>query len=102
MKVVIGDAAKAEIEDGVKWYEEQVNGLGRRFAFEIHEAVKRILAFPNANIKVTGPIRRALMKKFPYSIVYATIDDYLEIVAVAHSHRKPFYWKKRIKLKKYR
>lgn len=97
MTVRIGDAARLELEDGVRWYEEQYQGLGYRFSFEIHETVKRIAAFPESYHEIDPKIRRALAKKFPYGIIYTIVGGDIEIVAVAHLHRSPYYWAERIK-----
>ena len=36
------------------------------------------------------------MKKFPYAVVYLELVDEIVVVAIAHSHRKPGYWRGRI------
>jgi hypothetical protein len=38
-----------------------------------------------------------LLKKFPYLVVFREYPDHLFIVAVAHGHRRPGYWRKRLK-----
>ena len=96
MKVVIGGAAKAELESAVYWYDEQLNGLGNRFAAEIHATVRRIVLFPQANTEIDSGIRRALVRTFPYGIIYAARPDLIEIIAIAHLHQKPHYWQDRI------
>ena len=35
---------------------------------------------------------------FPYRIVYFVEDDLLTVVAVAHSKRRPGYWRDRVSL----
>ena len=37
-----------------------------------------------------------LLNRFPYSVVYRTDDQRIVIVAVAHAHRRPAYWRGRI------
>ena|SRR3989338_4083824 len=100
MNIKIGDAAKLELEDGIKWYEEQYKGLGYKFSFEIHETVKRIILFPKSYVEIDPKIRRALVKKFPYGIIYTINGENIEIIAVSNLHRIPFYWADRIKLLK--
>jgi hypothetical protein len=44
------------------------------------------------------PIRREPVGRFPYQVVYARVDDTVYILAVAHHHRRPGYWARRIPL----
>ncbi len=39
-----------------------------------------------------GDIRRLLLSRFPYKLLYAVEADGLYVVAVAHQHRAPGYW----------
>lgn len=96
MKVVIGEAARSELDAAVYWYDEQLIGLGNRFAHEINATVRRIVLFPQANLEIDSGLRRALLRTFPYGIIYASRPDFIEVVAIAHLHRKPHYWQNRI------
>ncbi len=40
-------------------------------------------------------MRRCRLNKFPYNVIYALHNDDLIIVAIAHQHRKPMYWRAR-------
>jgi toxin ParE1/3/4 len=40
--------------------------------------------------------RRLVMRRFPFSVVYLDDPDLITIIAVAHSKRKPGYWKDRV------
>jgi hypothetical protein len=37
------------------------------------------------------------MRRFPFSIVYYTVDDIVRVVAVAHGKRRPGYWRRRLR-----
>jgi len=92
MQVLIGALARQEIIDGCDWYENQQRGLGLRFKNEIRTTIDRILLYPNINTEIAKGIRRSLVKSFPYMVIYSTQVDLLEIIAVAHQHRRPGYW----------
>ena len=51
--------------------------------------------FPNLNPVIIKDIRRALVSVFPYGVIYSIENEAIEIYAIAHLHRRPFYWKKR-------
>jgi hypothetical protein len=96
MKFLFHPEASVEIQDTFKWYEEHQSGLGFKFVKELENTIARILIFPNHGNLLLGEIRRAIVPTFPYGIVYTTQNKSMEVYAVAHLHRKPFYWKKRI------
>ena len=37
-------------------------------------------------------VRRCLVRRFPYGIIYGIEEDTIVVVSFAHLHRKPFYW----------
>jgi len=79
-----------------RWYEDQMAGLGYDFLAEIDEAVHRITTWPEAHAILKGTLRRCLVRRFPYGIVYGIDEQTIVIVAIAHLHRKPFYWTHRV------
>ena len=97
MKVEILEVAERELDDGFIYYESLQDGLGKRFLFEIKNSIGRIVQYPNGWHPLSNNTRRSLVKKFPYGIVYQILEDKISIVAIAHLHRKPNYWKDRIK-----
>jgi hypothetical protein len=71
--------------------------LGYDFAVEVYSAIERTMAYPKAWPIIEEDIRRSLVRRFPYGILYAEEDEELFIVAVMHLHRDPDYWKHRSK-----
>jgi len=70
--------------------------LGYDFSLETFAALDRIIAFPKAWLIIEDGIRRSLVRRFPYGILYAEEQDKIYIGAVMHLHRDPDYWKHRI------
>jgi len=97
MNVVFLNEAKIEIEDAVEYYELQSKGLGKVFKTELKQTVQRIVSFPLAWTEIKPDIRRAIMSKFPYNVLYSVEAESILILAVAHHHRKPNYWDIRVK-----
>ena len=95
MKVVFGEAARIELVDTIEWYEVQQKGLGKRFAQALDLTKKRITFFPEISAELAQGIRRAIIKGFPYGLIYAQNGDTIEIIAIAHLHREPMYWENR-------
>lgn len=92
MKVIFSKYAKLELEDATYFYELEFEGLGYRFKKEVKKAVKRISEYPKAWSVECGDIRKCLLHKFPYKLLYSIEKDHIFIIAVAHQHRKPDYW----------
>jgi hypothetical protein len=77
------------------WYESREPGLGLDFAAQVHAAIQRALTFPLAWQEMGNDIRRALVHRFPYGVLYVPDQDQMFIIAVMHLHRQPGYWQGR-------
>lgn len=96
MKIKFLNIAKQELDDAAQFYELELTGLGSVFKDEIKKALNRIQQYPNAwPLTKKKCIRKYLMHKFPYKILYSIEDNFILIIAIAHQHRKPDYWTKR-------
>jgi plasmid stabilization system protein ParE len=70
-------------------YEGISSNLQRQFRAEILSAIDRILANPFLYVEVEG-IRRALLNRFPYSVVYRVIGkDTVRVLVIRHHKRDP-------------
>ncbi|WP_068857921.1 type II toxin-antitoxin system RelE/ParE family toxin [Perlucidibaca aquatica] len=92
MRVEFSPQAKAEFEDGERYYEQQLLGLGMRFRKDTRDALARLRHWPLAAPIEHNEIRRLLLSRFPYKLLYSVEPDYIYIIAVAHLHRAPNYW----------
>jgi hypothetical protein len=100
--VIVLDEAEDELIEAQNWYETQRSGLGQEFRSAIEEAMERLFkaplaASPIVNLPLSISARRVLVKRFPYSIVFIDHDEDLWVVAFAHQHRRPGYWRERLK-----
>lgn len=96
MRVEFHPEAEEEFEEAIDFYEYRRVGLGFEFASEVYATLGRILSFPKAWPRIGGEVRRSLLQRFPYGILYSEEGDTLYVVAVMHLHRDPDYWKSRI------
>jgi len=97
MKYAFHPEARAEFVAAIDGYEDREPGLGSDFAIEVHSTVDNILNFPHAWPVLEDDIRRCLIRRFPYGIIYSQDKDVIFILAVMHLHRDPDYWKDRLK-----
>jgi len=96
MRVIFTKIAKQELEDAVHYYELEYSGFGNKFKEEVRKAALRIAAYPQAWHKESGDIRKCILHKFPYKLMYSMEEDHILVIAVAHQHRRPYYWVKDI------
>jgi toxin ParE1/3/4 len=95
VKVSFAAAARVELLEAVVYYEEQRQGLGRDFALEVHEAVRKIKDSPRSCPRHLFGTRRCTLWRFRYGIVYRMTEQEIRVLAIMHLHRKPGYWKNR-------
>jgi plasmid stabilization system protein ParE len=96
MEIRLLNAAEVELDDGYIYYEDQVKGLGDEYIEEVLNTFKRIKVNPKAWTLFSKRTRRCLVHRFPYGIIYQIREKELLVIAIAHLHRKPQYWKNRI------
>ncbi len=86
------EAAEEELLHEIGYLELRADGLGRRFLAEVRRAEKLISQFPDSAEEIRQGVRRRLLRKFRYSLIYSIEKDGLLILAVAHHSRRPSYW----------
>jgi toxin ParE2 len=87
--------ARAEMRESFEFYEARLEGLGLRFLSAVEQTVERISTHPEAGAPLSGEFRKRIVSGFPYNIIYRVREDYVYLVAVAHHHRRPGYWRER-------
>jgi hypothetical protein len=92
MTVVFASLAQQEFDDAVAWYDVQMPGLGERFRAEVQQGLARIEIHSTAWPVERGEVRKYLLNRFPYKLLYAIEPSQILILAVAHQHRRPDYW----------
>ena len=96
MSIRLLEPAQMELDDAIAWYAEQAPGLGDAFLIEVLKTLRLVEQFPQAWHPLRPEIRRCRSRRFPYSVVYTQDGPGILVLAVAHQHRKPDYWKNRL------
>jgi toxin ParE1/3/4 len=96
LPVVLRHKARAEFDAAVDWYEQQNAGLGTKFVDQVQAVFDRISATPELHAKIYREVRRALVRRFPYSVYYRIKADRVVVLAVFHNKRNPNIWKSRV------
>jgi toxin ParE1/3/4 len=58
--------------------------------------MERISRNPELHAVIYRGVRRCLVRRFPYAILYMAEETRVVVIAVMHTRRNPQRWKKRI------
>jgi toxin ParE1/3/4 len=96
-KIEFHDEAAAEYDASFDWYLEQSPDAARRFDVEVEHAISQIKKVPLAWATAPLNTRRYLLRRFPFLLIYREQPpDLIQVIAVAHTSRRPGYWKMRL------
>lgn len=91
------DEAAAEYDAAFDWYLEHSPDAARKFDASVQQALIQISEGPRHWAPGAFNTRRYLLRRFPFLLIYRELHaDKIQIVAVAHTSRRPGYWKQRI------
>jgi toxin ParE1/3/4 len=93
--VILHPEAETEILQALDWYVERSTLAARAFVYELNGVLLRVARTPKAWPRTLRDTRRVIFPHFPFYLVYRNYGDTIEVVAVAHQRRRPFYWKNR-------
>jgi plasmid stabilization system protein ParE len=93
MKISFLDAAQSELDDAIDYYEERRSGLGLEFAEEVERALERINHYPEAWAPLSSRVRRCVVNRFPFNVIYQNRNQIIIIVAIQHHHQEPEIWR---------
>lgn len=96
MNIDFLDAAKSELDDAIDYYDERRFGLGLEFSEELEQALERIDHYPEAWSQLSSRVRRCVLNRFPYSVIYEIRSEIIIIVAIQHHHKEPESWRSRV------
>ena len=91
LEVNLSDEAVEESREAFAWYRERNPRAAAQFLFELDQAIESIAGFPDAWPPYIDGTRRKLLRRFPFALVYRMTEQRLQVIAVAHQHRRPGY-----------
>ena len=98
MRLSFLSEATDELLDARQYYKAKHSQLGDEFSAEARATFERIRQSPEAWTLVDRDekVRRCLMHRFPYGVIYRLWRGGIQIIAVMHGRRNPGYWRDRI------
>lgn len=84
--------AEQELVSAARFYESRVAGLGSVFLDKVESATQDIFEAPERWPVLRADVRRRLVYRFPYGLLYRVEGDEIVVLAVMHLRRHPTYW----------
>lgn len=102
MTLRILEEAHNDAAEAAQRYEGLRSGLGAAFLAELTTAYQKIEQHPRGqplveHPEIEGDVRRLLLKRFPYLLVYEMVENAALVLAVAHASRDPRFWTDRMR-----
>lgn len=97
--IIFHPGVHTDVDKALKHYEAVSTALGLNFESELINCYSRIAQNPNYYFVLHKKlnVRRILLKKFPYKLIFSIRENKtVWVVALAH-HRQGALWKKRLK-----
>ena len=92
MRVSFNQLAERELNEAAEYYQRESPLLSAAFLAEVEHTCAQITEYPEGAPAVLGAIRRRLLRRFPYALLYRLHGDTVRILAVMNLKRRPAYW----------
>jgi len=92
----IHPAALEELKSALDWYLERSETAANNFAVELDAAIDLVVNSPKRWPTGEHGTRKFVLQRFPFAVIYRETKTSIQVLAIAHGHRRPGYWKSRI------
>jgi plasmid stabilization system protein ParE len=93
--LVVRPEVEAELPEAAEWYEVRAFGLAAEFLRAVDACMASVMRNPFQYPIVHEGKRRALVRRFPYSLIYVASEQKVLILACLHGRRHPMRWQQR-------
>ena len=80
------------MDEAAQFYGRIDRDLLLAFLDEMERSVRSISDQPKSSTSIALNIRRKLVRRFSYGIIYRERRSEIRILAIAHLKRRPLYW----------
>jgi plasmid stabilization system protein ParE len=99
MRLEIVEPALDEVANAIQHYRAISVSLAADFASEFNRSLALITSQPRAWARTgsqRAELRKRVMARFPYAVIYRVESDCVRVFAVMHHSRRPGYWRSRL------
>lgn len=89
--------AASELKCSLAWYAERSPAAAAEFLSDMRRVMQEIEARPERRPADAEGFRSLRLRKFPFQIFYRETIRGVRVMAIAHTSRRPDYWRDRRK-----
>lgn len=90
--------AREEFFAAALFYDINSPKLGQELVAEVERILAMVVEYNEIGLATSHNCRRVIVRRFPFSIFYQVRGDVIYVIALAHQHRNPNYWRARVTL----
>jgi plasmid stabilization system protein ParE len=94
--VHVHSEAEVEADEAFEWYWSRSGSSALAFDTALREAFNFLRRSPQMCAPYLRGMRRVMLHRFPYFVVFRELPHKIQIIAVAHAKRRPGYWRGRV------
>lgn len=94
-RVLFTAAARIDLDNAFAWYDDHAPEVAQQFRDAMREVVGRISENPKQFAPASRQTRKALLRRFPYLVIFREARNAAYVVAVFHTSRDPRKWRRR-------
>ena len=94
-RLIVEAQAEAEIREIAAWYGRRAVWAREAFLNSVASSLAVIEANPLQYQIVRGNVRRVLVGRFPYGLLYSVTGDDVVVTVCTHTSRDPARWHRR-------
>lgn len=92
MRVEYHPLTVSELNNAAVYYNQQRAGLGGELRAEVYAAIERARASPFEYAIVKRGMRRCLVRRFPYAVLFRIVsEDTVRVLVIRHHRRHPSF-----------
>lgn len=88
-RVLLAPLAATEFAEAASFYDQAREGLGNAFRAEVDRALKRVVRFPQSGQTLRGELRRVVLPRFPFLIVYRVAGNEVQVLGILATRSNP-------------
>ncbi len=96
VELIFVPEAEEDVDGAYAWYESRRSGLGEEFMSCVDACLQAIRRNPEMYACAHESYRRALVRRFPYSVFYECADDIVIVYCIFHNAQNPVKWRQRL------
>jgi plasmid stabilization system protein ParE len=96
-RLVVEPEVDADVAAAEAWYRQRSTVAANSFPEDVRQTLRLIQDNPYQYQTIFGRYRRAMLRQFPYALIYAVTETEIVVLACMHGRRHPTRWQDRIR-----